>query len=396
MNPYGHKKGLLLKILLLVTALAVVLPQIARVLTDPRMVDNDDFAEYWASARLTLTGQNPYDLSLLFRLYRAMGRSESEVVMWNPPWTLALVMPLGLLPYPVARTLWFLLHFIALAWSFDRLGHLSPGKPSRRWIALLFGFTFEPVLLALKVGQISTLILTGLVGVLVFFPRRPFIAGLFAALMTVKPHTVYLVILALIVWTSAHRQWKFLLGFVGVLSAGLLIAIAFHPVVLIQYIHAWTQHPPTMWVTATLGGLLRFYLGPEHFALQFVAPLLGLLWFTFHLARYWNRWVWTEQLPLLAVVSTATTAYGWIHDFQPALVGLLPAVLQLLPMASRSLRSATLLVIYILIQAVLFTTSLDQLWYFWLGPAMLVWFLLARRHLKSPLFLEDRPDETAH
>ena len=61
----------------------------------------DDFIEYWAAAKLTLDGENPYDPALLLPLQLANGRATDEaVMMWNPPWSLAVVLPLGLAPRP--------------------------------------------------------------------------------------------------------------------------------------------------------------------------------------------------------------------------------------------------------------------------------------------------------
>ena len=386
---------LILKIFLLSVALAMALPWITRFLTSPRMAYEDDTAEYWAAGRLILSGQNPYDLNLVFPLYRQVGHSDrAEIIMWNPPWSLALVIPLGILPYHIARTTWFFLQLVVTTQSLNLLSHRIPGGLSCRWLVWLIGLTFYPVIVGFR-GPISFLSLAGTIGALVWIEKRPLLAGMAAAMLMVKPHITYLAVLALILWAFAYRRWNFLAGFSGALLGSMLIAMALNPAVLVQYLHAWAHYPPVGWATATVGGLLRFFLGPEHFALQFVAPFLGLLWFALYFIHHRNRWVWTEQFPMLALVSVATTAYGWIADFQPALVGLLPAVFQL-GMSPRSWVSVALLITYGLIQVVLFTTPFDQLWYFWLGPAMLVWFLLARRHLKSPLFLEDRPDETAH
>ncbi len=56
---------LILEVLLLISALAVALPQIACLLTGPKIAYYDDFAIYWAASRLAIAGQNPYDPALL-------------------------------------------------------------------------------------------------------------------------------------------------------------------------------------------------------------------------------------------------------------------------------------------------------------------------------------------
>src|SRR5262245_1983579 len=71
-----------------------------------------DFVEYWAAGRLNAHGENPYDPERVHELERQAGRTEEGVLMWNPPWTLTLVMPFGLFPARLVQTaqlLWLLL-----------------------------------------------------------------------------------------------------------------------------------------------------------------------------------------------------------------------------------------------------------------------------------------------
>src|SRR2546430_16338135 len=85
----------------------VLAGQVRRLLADPTIWPPDDFIEYWAAARLTLDGQNPYDPAQLLPLQRANGRqTDDAVMMWNPPWALAVVLPLGLFPAREAQLLW--------------------------------------------------------------------------------------------------------------------------------------------------------------------------------------------------------------------------------------------------------------------------------------------------
>ena len=101
--------------LLVSTALAVVLillaVQVRGLLRDPGVWPPDDFIEYWAAAKLALDGQNPYDPELLLPLQLAAGRRTDEaVMMWNPPWSLTVVLPLGFLPAREAQLLWLVVN----------------------------------------------------------------------------------------------------------------------------------------------------------------------------------------------------------------------------------------------------------------------------------------------
>src|SRR5436309_2737530 len=79
-------------------AVAVVLlaGQVRTLLADPTVWPPDDFVEYYAAARLTLDGRNAYDAKLLLPIERAAGRdTDQAIMMWNPPWSLTAVLPLG-------------------------------------------------------------------------------------------------------------------------------------------------------------------------------------------------------------------------------------------------------------------------------------------------------------
>src|SRR3990170_574127 len=70
-----------------------------------------DFAEYWASGRLNLTGGNPYDAGQMLALEKPLGWVEDEALMMlNPPWVLPYAMFFGLFDYPFSRFLGFIIH----------------------------------------------------------------------------------------------------------------------------------------------------------------------------------------------------------------------------------------------------------------------------------------------
>src|SRR5213596_3321744 len=86
-----------------------------------------DFIEYWAAGRLLLQGSNPYDPDLVHELERQAGRSDEGILMWNPPWALPLVLPLGALPVRAAHLLWLAFHLGVVAFCADRLWRLYGG-----------------------------------------------------------------------------------------------------------------------------------------------------------------------------------------------------------------------------------------------------------------------------
>ncbi len=81
--------------LVVVGLLVVLFAQAPQLLARLQMYD---FLEYWAAGRLLAFGDNPYDGDRMHALEHAAGRTEDGILMWNPPRTLPLVLPFGLLP----------------------------------------------------------------------------------------------------------------------------------------------------------------------------------------------------------------------------------------------------------------------------------------------------------
>jgi hypothetical protein len=91
-------------------ALAVFAGLIAFIATQTKATDRflgKDFLEYWAAGWLNLHGENPYDPAKLLDAQRiADPHRDHAVMMWNPPPSLALYMPVAALPATWARLLW--------------------------------------------------------------------------------------------------------------------------------------------------------------------------------------------------------------------------------------------------------------------------------------------------
>ena len=161
---------------MLLTA-ALLIQQLGRLLADRTIMPPDDFVEYWAAGRLNAQGENPYDGAKLLPLEKEAGREtfpvdssghEAAVMMWNPPWTLPVVMPLGLLDARVGQLLWLLLNLGVIVFCADWAWRYYQGPAAYRWLAWALAFTFVPTFIVLRAGQIGPLILLGIVGFLHF------------------------------------------------------------------------------------------------------------------------------------------------------------------------------------------------------------------------------------
>ncbi|MCE9561195.1 MAG: DUF2029 domain-containing protein [Planctomycetes bacterium] len=303
--------------------------QVRNLLADPTVWPPDDFIEYWAAAKLTLDGKNPYDGDLLLPLQRAGGRDTDEaIMMWNPPWTLTFVLPLGLLPSRGAQLIWFVVNLAAIGFCGDRLWRLFGGNANRRWIGWAIAFTAMPSAFALQSGQIGPLLLLGAVLFLECERRGyEFAAGAATVLLAIKPHLAYLIWCAILCDAITRYRWRMILGgaVTGIVCS--VLPLLFVPHVWSQFADAMGNRPPEQWMSPTIGTVLRLYSDdPKMFWLQFVPVLFGLAWFAFHYWRWAGRWNWIDQVPLLLLVSFVTAPYGaWPFD----MVLLLPAAMWL-------------------------------------------------------------------
>ncbi|MBA4062690.1 MAG: hypothetical protein C0501_03090 [Isosphaera sp.] len=315
-------------LLALAAAAIVIAGQVRALLADPTVWPPDDVIEYWAAAKLTLAGENPYDPARLLPLQQANGRDTADaVMMWNPPWALAVVLPLGLFPAREAQLLWLAVNLAAAGFCGDRLWRLCGGNPDRRWVGWAVVLAALPTAFALQAGQIGPLLLLGAV-LFLDFERRGFYfaAGAATVLLAVKPHLAYLVWAAILCRAVATGNWRTV---VGGAVAGLVcsaVPVLFDPHVWRQYLDALGNRPPAQWLSPTLGTVLRLGLGEGRFGLQFLPVAAGLAWFAWHWSRHRRDWDWGEQLPLLLLVSFVTAPYGaWPFD----MVLLLPAAVRL-------------------------------------------------------------------
>lgn len=388
-------------------AVGVIVAAVALAFQLPRLVDRgvlpiDDFAEYWAAGRLNLQAGNPYDVNQLDVLQRGAGLPEDEpaIIMWNPPWTLTFVMPFGLPPYPLARLVWLLFHMGLVVLCADLLWHDFGGTNNRRWIAWFVALTFCPTLITLKSGQISPFILAGLTGFLVCQRgRHDFWAGAVMVFASIKPHLVYLIWVAVVLWALDQRRWRVLLGIAAGFVGALGVPIVFNHDLIHQYLEAIKQ-PPVDWMATTFGTLLRMWFGSEHKALVFLPSLLGFLWLVPYWLTHRRDWRWEEQLPLLLLVSNSTAAYGWLGDQVILLAALAPMAAwlehsrrQTIVMAVAVYANLNLLDLCI---NIFFNQPEHQIWHLWTAPALLAGFLIVRAITHKQAAIPQQESERAY
>lgn len=316
-------------VLVLIVGVAALALAADRVVRAPDFRLPKDFPEYWAAGRLNLRGENPYDPArLLAEQQTADPGRRDAVMMWNPPPSLAVYMPLGLLPAPWASLLWVGVQFGAVMLACDLLWR-EYGR-GHRWLGAVTGLAFVGTWWVVAYGQNTGLLVLGLAGFFHFTRKdRPLAAGACAALTALKPHLLAGFGVLLLVDAITRKGRAALAAGVGVIALSLGLAVLANPGVVEQFVaavrdpgpeavplHGWTLPVPAFW--------LRVSIDPEQFWIQFVpcavACVALVAW------RLWlgTRWDWNRAMPLVVTVSVLTTPYGGCIFDLPVL--LVPAV----------------------------------------------------------------------
>jgi glycosyl transferase family 87 len=345
----------------------------------------NDFIEYWAATKLLLSGGNPYAPAELLARQKELGWAQPEaLMMWNPPWTLSLTLPFGLFDYPTAQLLWFLFHTLILFVGAALLWKIYGGSPQKSRYAGISVLSFAPTYFALLLGQIGPLIVLGLIAFLAALKRESWaLAGASLTLALVKPHLLYLVWPALVLWILKKQQWRLAVGFVLTGTIFATLPLVFDRQIYWQYaesLSAGGVTHPLHWATPSLGTTIAELLAIRRAWIRWLPSICGTIWFFWHWSRHAGNWDWLTDLPLLILVSVCTTSFAWTFDY----VVMIPALIQAAVWASQSKDRATQAIFvaaHLGLGSLLFASKLfvrDDFWYFWVAPILLVFYLIAR------------------
>jgi len=333
-----------------------------------------DYVEYWSAGRLLLEGHNPYSQVEMMEVQRNLEATNHDpLMMWNPPWVLALVAPLSLFSYQTGQTIWLMLNLVALLWSTHCLWDILGGPARYEWCGLIATALFIPSGSALYLGQISPFLLLGLAAFLsAVRSGRYFFAGVATSFIAIKPHVLYLFWIFLFLWILRERYWRVPAGLFSALMLALFPILLYNHHIVTDYLAAITSSSgPVIWQTPTWGVAIRMLFPEGGRWLRFIPSIFGICisaWLWFH---WENRFSYKCHLAPILLLSVITSSFTWLFDW----VVLLPAII--------------LLFVRFLSQQTLMRSNFYSIW---VPPAFAIIYMTAARiSPPSPKFeTEDR------
>ncbi len=385
----------------LVALVAILGFQFAESFDDAKIFRPVDYMEYDAAARATLAGRNAYDGAVIYeyqlRIQAKLPPIGNEaggvtqyadpIMMWNPPWTLPLALPLGLVHWRAGQLIWTAANLLAVILSGVLLGKIYGGRTGQFQIAAALSLAFAPTIFLLMLGQISGFLLLGIVGFLWNLRNgRYAFAGCCAALTAIKPHLFLLFASVLILESLRGRKvWRSVIAGAFALVGFALLPLMWNPEVWSQYREAssanaaGTHNTLSDWIHPTLGYWLRTQLPGSPFSAMFIplaiaAPLTAIYW--------WFRrrdWKWETELPRLVLGSLVAAPYGaWGFDLVVLLVPVIHAASLLSRSPNKILRAKFFFAYFALnlfaLLSLRFANSMCNAWY---APATVCLYALA-------------------
>ncbi|MFH1312000.1 MAG: glycosyltransferase family 87 protein [Candidatus Eisenbacteria bacterium] len=360
------------------------------VLNESSRISGQDYSQFWAAGRLNRSGENPYDPVKINAIKSHLSGLEEAprvvAIAYNPPWTLPIFMLFSLVEYTLSRLLWLMLSIVIMIYCANRTWRAYGGSERLRWVPLLVAFTLGPTYLLLRQGQLTPLVLLGIVGFLyqIEFKSNDWLAGAFAALVSIKPQLFFLFWIALVFWVVHRKRWRVLLGLGLTLGISTLIAAAFDKSLLSQYLPTVLNYSPTVWFTPTIGSYLRMLFGLENLWLQFIPPVAGILWFGVRWKNHHAHWRWSAEMPSLLFISLLTMSYGWTYDYVLLYAAIIPMASVMIRARSRR-RIALVASAYFTVNLVYLGSQvhLEDGYLGWFLPALGVVYLLATRTIRT-------------
>ena len=351
-----------------------------------------DLLAYWSAAHIYASGGNPYSQAEMGQLERQtdperFAKSDILSNAWSPPWLILIMLPVGVLPYTIAIPVWIFCNTLLIGVSLLLTWKICVGNRPSRGILVVYlaGFLFVETLTYLAIGQITSLVLLGIVlGIWLLDRNLDFLAGIAFLLTTIKPHISYFFLLLAFIWVIQNRRWKVLVGFLISALISMLVFWITNPDWIIDYLTLLNNLPFSRLYLSTLGDFMsvKFKLSIFNYSalllVFLVKPLLQLL--------KAEGWMTATNLALL--ISIPLSPYGFNFDH----VVILPAFVQLIAWASSDelprkaivFLAASLALIELIVGKMAMINGLEYFWFFWIPLAILAVFVIVWKMRYAP------------
>lgn len=348
-----------------------------------------DSIQYWATGTLLLHHQNPYSVPDVQALESSHGYPAARPLMLRtPPWSVWMVLPLGMLNSFLAWVVWLAILLASLVISMRISWRMYGEGPHAPAAFLLAGYLFAPVAACLVAGQMGMVLLLGIAVFLLLEEEWPFLAGAALLIPMAKPHIFALLWPIVAVCIIARRRWSLLGGIAAAFALANLIALAFDHAIFEHYREMLQQQAIQHEFIPALSGMIRGVFFRRFFWVQFVPTGLGLLWSVTYYWKNRRKWDWRQHGPALLVVSLLTTPYSWMTDE----VVLLPAILQggvWLNRAKLKVRSQVVILLFVFLDLLLLLIVRAQVppatgIYFWSSLVWFSWYWYAKSFSQDP------------
>ncbi len=282
------------------------------IVTAAGFIRGNDFIALWTAVDLAGEGRvdRIYDAGTIQAAQQQLTGVETTADrrFLSPPTFLLMVLPLALLPYLPALSLWQIVPLVAFLLVMARMGL----PPLLYWLLPLSAAVVQTIV----TGQNSLLVALLLAAGLLSLERHPWVAGVFFALVTFKPHLALLIAPVLVIggyWRALGAMAAALavLIIITVMAFGLGPWFAFFQ--NLSYAqdqlalgHLPWRRMPTVFVAARMSGLdaASAQLAQGVVALGVIA---GVVW------AWWRGVPFGLKAALLVAAIPLTTP--WAHDY---------------------------------------------------------------------------------
>jgi hypothetical protein len=279
-----------------------------------------DYVAYWKAFQAVKRDLNPYDPASLRQVQGLPLNFGETQQYWNPPWMLVLMAPVLSLPFELSAAVWMCLSILFICAASLLIWKSQKGERNSLYPCLVAGLCFYPLWETLFWGQVGALVTLGVAG---FFwavrNKRDIVAGLFLIPVSLKPHLLYLFLLAVVFWVVTERRYRALASFaagIGILCGSLWIR---SPILF----ENWLKNSGRSWRhiegfrSANLVGFARAlmvdFTGWAPVWPILVIPAATAAGFVVWLA-FRKRIEWGNDLAPILCASVVTAPYGWLHD----------------------------------------------------------------------------------